>query len=84
MPEVKCKFSLRFAIKRNKYVYWTKVQPLVCICCANLIQIKIHIRSDCYENIAYYCNFRNLNIKLQENCMVKEKSDHTNVLWRPL
>lgn len=32
MEKVKCDFFSTFAINLNKYAYWTKVLPMMCIC----------------------------------------------------
>ena len=77
VPEVKSSFSLRFAIKLNKYLYNNKFLPLTCICGTKLIQRKLYVRSYCYVNFAWNCNFRNLNKYLRDNCMVKSKSGDT-------
>ena len=62
MPEVKLNFSPRFAIKLDKYVYRSKLQPVICNSGTKFIQIKIRIRSYCYVNNGSYCKFLNFNI----------------------
>ena len=51
MPEVKCKFPPRFAIKLNKHVYMTKLLPMTRIQGTEFIKIKVIIRRYCYVHI---------------------------------